>query len=591
MRPPRLTLAAALLALASCSAPPPGARRPAEASLAALATDPEPWLPFVQNSDLRQPVYLGARPVDMVLDRHKAGHASVQDGLRRLGEAQLAAVARRLDPGGSGVEVEAWPAEDDYGWELTWALARWRRPGEIWHWLDRADLPDAEQPDHDLPALLPLTLRPADPNDWTRIFADFMDLPSLYDRPVFSECLFTDPAGGSVFEAWRPPEERERLGRVLAAGSRAASERVCRALRQPARVDARPVSFVVRVHAGQVNWPAELSWTSDQAPQAEPVRSTPRIKRWPAGFSEAYHRDLLALDGEVEAVFPRSGRRMRFTRKNSAQADHQLEDVAEYLEERYRELGVPTRRQSFVWRGLHETNLIAVIAGRPDAGNRPVLLADHVDTAFAETLFMQTGRRVSVPGADDNASATATLLRAAAILHSARLRHDLWLVHLTGEEYPGDDLGARHLAEELLRDRRRVGAILLLDMIAYHPGPAEGALFQVNAGDSAASVELARVALGSAADVAPQLQAAFRDRFSRKSYLYNTDGHIFSQLGYPVLLFNEHLNALENLDRPHYHEMTDTSDKLNWDYALSIARVAIETAARLADAQGPIDPP
>lgn len=571
---------------AACRPPAaPGTGRPAAPLLAAFARDPAPWLPFEPNSDQRQPVYLGARPVEMVLEDRRTGQAAVPESLRLLGEAQLLALARRLDPQGAGIEVEAWPAEDEYGWQLTWALARWRSgPAEPWRWLERSDLPEAAQPDPDVPALLPLALRPSDPDDWPRIFKDLLELPSLYDRPVFSECVWTDPSGRSVHEAWLDPAERERVGRELAAGSEAAEARVCRVLRQPARVDERPAGFVVRVEPGRVWWPEELHWLPDAQPQAEPLRSELRIQQWPPGFDQRYRRDLLALAGEEEAMFPLSGRRMRFTRKNSAQPDHQLEELAEYLEERYRELGLDTRRQSFTWRGLPQTNLIAVIPGRPDAGNRPVLLADHVDTAFAEAVFKQTGKRVSAPGADDNASATAALLRAGEVLGSRRLRHDLWLVHLTGEEYPGDDLGARHLADELLRDRRRIGGILILDMIGYRPDPAAAALFQINAGDSAASVELARVALGAAADVAPGLTAAFRGRHSRKSYLYNTDGHIYSQLGFPVLLFNEHLNGLEHLDRPHYHEMSDTSATLDWEYALAVTRVAIETAARLTQA-------
>ncbi|MBI3558215.1 MAG: M28 family peptidase [Deltaproteobacteria bacterium] len=73
-----------------------------------------------------------------------------------------------------------------------------------------------------------------------------------------------------------------------------------------------------------------------------------------------------------------------------------------------------------------------------------------------------------------------------------------------------------------------------------------------------------------------------RDRFDARSYLYNTDGIVFSNAGYPVILLNEHINGIENLNRPHYHSTSDSVKFLDFSYAASIARVAIETAARLA---------
>ena len=48
-----------------------------------------------------------------------------------------------------------------------------------------------------------------------------------------------------------------------------------------------------------------------------------------------------------------------------------------------------------------------------------------------------------------------------------------------------------------------------------------------------------------------------RPRFDSRSYLYNTDGLLFSDMGYPVILFNEHVNRLENLTRVGYHHTTD----------------------------------
>src|SRR3954451_23165260 len=95
------------------------------------------------------------------------------------------------------------------------------------------------------------------------------------------------------------------------------------------------------------------------------------------------------------------------------------------------------------------------------------------------------GARLAAPGADDNASATACLLCAAPIFlqlsRQGRLGCDVWLVHLTGEEFPAEGSGARHLCRALvegtlrLRAGRheidlsgvRVAGLYVLDMIAH----------------------------------------------------------------------------------------------------------------------------
>ena len=123
---------------------------------------------------------------------------------------------------------------------------------------------------------------------------------------------------------------------------------------------------------------------------------------------------------------------MNFQRKSCADPKHQLNDVVDYLEERYRTLGVETIRQRFVWRGIPQSNLIAVIRG--ERSDKPILMADHIDTAFAEDVFEKSGERKSVPGADDNATATSALLRAAEVLNELP-RRSLWRVETANSRF------------------------------------------------------------------------------------------------------------------------------------------------------------
>ena len=100
----------------------------------------------------------------------------------------------------------------------------------------------------------------------------------------------------------------------------------------------------------------------------------------------------------------------------------------------------------------HERDLVTIIPGRNRS--QAVIFADHYDTAYMADCFDAHGARVAAAGADDNHSATATLMLSAPILldlsREGRLGCDIWLIHLTGEEFPSDCLGARALCQRLI---------------------------------------------------------------------------------------------------------------------------------------------
>jgi hypothetical protein len=159
-----------------------------------------------------------------------------------------------------------------------------------------------------------------------------------------------------------------------------------------------------------------------------------------------------------------------------------------------------------------------------------------------------------------------------------KLDCDVLLVHFTDEEFPSDCLGARFFVSELLGAKQDITGMVLMDMIDWKD-PKTGNLFQINAGASNESVQMAQIAMSASAAVTPELEPVYRSHFDMHSYLYNTDGIIFSEPGYPVILLNEHVNRFENKDRPYYHDMGDTADKMDFEYAAGIAKVAIETTA------------
>ena len=564
------------------------ARRVAYVGLGALLPSGPSWQTLEANSEQRQPLHLGATPHDQVFSGQVTAQPRLPLPLKKLAESQLPRLRRRL--GVVQAEFEAWPTQNDVG-RLTWVVGRWRPAGDApWRWLEKGrpggpsvDPDRAKEPE----LILPERLEPGKAADQAVLLDDFLLGPGLYEKPQFSNCIWTTTDGESVLAAFLPsrdlPPQRELLraaSQTQLAGLR------CLAMPQPARFHTHALTFVLRVTGrGMVLWPETLEWLAlPAAPRSgKELGAQVRRPQFPPNFSQEYRADVRALTGAEPLKREAPPGEVWLRRKSSADPRHQLDELVEILEERYHRLGLTVQRQRFSWRGIPQSNLIAILHGRRTTDNRPVLLADHIDTALCGDVFARTGERVSTPGANDNASATAALLRAAEVLRPLPREHDIWLVHLTGEEFPADDLGARRFVQELLRRRTDISALLLLDMLGKKP--AHGRQFQLSAGgffeSGTASVRLAQLAQTVTAEVAPSLSPLLLPPADPHNYLYNTDGIIFAETGFPVVLFNEVMHRY-TLDRRGYHDLGDSVEHLDFAYAAEIAKVAITTAAVLA---------
>ncbi len=286
---------------------------------------------------------------------------------------------------------------------------------------------------------------------------------------------------------------------------------------------------------------------------------------------------------------------------------------------------------------LQERNLLVMIPGKDRS--HAIVMADHYDTAYMEDLYYKEkgGKlaRVAAAGADDNHSATAALMLAAPVFlelsRAGRLDCDIWLIHLTGEEFPADCMGARHLAQSIIegtlrlhRPRQKalplsgvkIDGIYVLDMIA-HNRQRDRDVFQISPGLGKQSIWLAYQAhlanmiwnahavkwnrkparRGLRAgrrsrdgvtipDIArhPQLHGEIRIPRDMRSSLFNTDGQIFSDAGIPVVLFMENYD----INRVGYHDTHDNMTNIDLDYGAAVAAIAIESVARAANV--PIPP-
>lgn len=408
--------------------------------------------------------------------------------------------------------------------------------------------------------------------------------------------------------------------------------------------------------------PAEVRNNAGDLVEAQPSPVPPAITYADTAsrtFEEALWNDIRILsDGTYRTKDNADVVQDAMTEQASGHHHRDLEKLGEYLLSRHRaaiaDAGmedkavcgeVPFRWQTDMeYRGFggwdgnqdgteYERDLLVVIPGK----NRgeAVVLADHYDTAYEEDVYDKsrggTGARLAAAGADDNCSASATLLRAAPIFlklsKEGRLERDVWLLHLTGEEFPADCMGARHFCQALVEknlelhvggDTRvnlgkvRVVGVYVMDMIA-HNRDGEPDIFQISPGRGAASLRLAwhahianliwnagaeewnrqpdRRGQGRgvrrpdgagipAIALHPRLDGQVRTVEDPRSSLYNTDGQIFSDAGVPAVLLMENYD----INRSGYHDTKDTMGNIDLDYGAALSAMAIEAVARVATA-------
>ncbi len=284
----------------------------------------------------------------------------------------------------------------------------------------------------------------------------------------------------------------------------------------------------------------------------------------------------------------------------------------------------------------YERNLLVMIPGRDRS--RAVIMADHYDTAYMQDWYEKnmggTGARLSAAGADDNCSATAALMLGAPafleLSQQGRLGCDVWLLHLTGEEYPAEGLGTCRMCQWLVEGTLalaatdgqkhdlsgvRVQGVYVLDMVA-HNNDKERDIFQIAPGASHEALWLAYQAhlaneawnaMTAKGNRQPARRKARRGRrcrdgktipalsrflplagqvrphYAPRSTLYNTDGQAFSDVGIPVVLFMENYD----IDRVGYHDTHDNMKLIDLDYGAALAAITIESVARAATEEPP----
>ncbi len=246
----------------------------------------------------------------------------------------------------------------------------------------------------------------------------------------------------------------------------------------------------------------------------------------------------------------------------------ELEAARSFIHKTFEDLGYTVRTQSLESHGQMVQNLEIEIGGNKSP-NEIIIVGAHYDSI--------TG----TPGANDNASGVAALLELARLMAGNTYPRTIRLVAFVNEEPPffySDEMGSKQYADRSKRQGEQIVAMLALETIGYYtntPGsqqyPFPFSFFYPNTGNF-----IGFVGNLSSQRLVRQAIAEFRSTTAFPSEglaapgwmmgVHWSDHWSFWQNDYQAIMITD--TALFRYQ--HYHAVTDTPDKLDYE---SLARV------------------
>ena len=221
-------------------------------------------------------------------------------------------------------------------------------------------------------------------------------------------------------------------------------------------------------------------------------------------------------------------------------------------------LGYVTTTQAITVDGAPSQNLIADKAGVGAGARQLVIVTAHLDSVNHEGTASSPA-----PGADDNASGSAGVLEIARVLRTLRSTHDLRLILFGGEEQ--GLLGSRTYVAQLSQaDRRRLRAVVNMDMVGNQNTPAPGVLLE--------GAPVSQTVINALADAA----ATYTTLAVQTSLNPFASDHVpFIDAGLPAVLTIEEADSANG----DIHGAGDTADKVETALAAQIVRMNVGMVA------------
>ncbi len=299
--------------------------------------------------------------------------------------------------------------------------------------------------------------------------------------------------------------------------------------------------------------PSRVTPATPPRPDAPPPRTASAALPALTDAERAYRAEL---ERHVQALSVQMGERNTTEKWNLATA-------ADYIAGEFEKAGYEIGRQGYAVGETVSQNLAVDVRGGI-RGEEIVLVGAHYDSA------------VGTPGANDNASGTAALLSLAATYREKRPLRRVRFVAFANEEAPHfqtPTMGSLVYAREAAGRGERIVMALSLETIGYYsdePGsqkypdglaarfPDVGNFVAV-VGSSEMAVHVERVAAAFRASASiPAEAAALPADLPGVAW---SDHWSFWQMGFPALMITD----TAPFRYPHYHQPTDTADRLDYD--------------------------
>jgi Zn-dependent M28 family amino/carboxypeptidase len=254
-----------------------------------------------------------------------------------------------------------------------------------------------------------------------------------------------------------------------------------------------------------------------------------------------------------------------------------LRKAADYIAGEFQKL---KGRVSF--QNLHEGYQNMIISFGPEEGER-IIVGAHYDVCF------------DTPGADDNASAVAGLLELARLLDEQQpeLTFRVDLVAFNFEEPPffgSDRMGSAVHARSLARERVPVKVMICLEMIGYfsdEPGSQRFPLPQMKALYPSTGNFIVVVGKSGQEEIVEKVKRCMQANAEIDVQSINaptsitgidfSDHRNYWAQGYPAVMIND-TSFLRN---PHYHQLSDTIDTLDFSRMMEVVRGVYGTVVNI----------
>ena len=209
-----------------------------------------------------------------------------------------------------------------------------------------------------------------------------------------------------------------------------------------------------------------------------------------------------------------------------------------------------------------------------------ILLCAHYDTI----LNIEGGDLpdVRAPGANDNASGVSAILEIAHILYGHELNYDIQFALFSGEEQ--GLLGSKHYAQYVKKKGINIFRLINLDMIGTPFPDPNIVIIEVDHNDDPTYNKTLEndsdsIKLGK---MMRNITSTYTNLEFEPGLIWGSDYQYFESKGFVVVgVYDGGAVDSNNYSNPDYHSVTDTPDKIDWNYLASITKMVLATILTL----------